>query len=170
MTPPPLFDAGLARRRLARAHRIGYADFLMRRVVDDLDDRLGAVLRTSPPPSTSRRPRRSRRKPCAAAGGGSGGVLRLYPSRSPGAAVADPEALPVPAQSFDLAVSLLALQHVNDLPGTLAQLRRALRPDGPVSSAASSAGGRLTELRQAFVEAESEVEGGISPRVAPFAE
>ncbi|RZK81273.1 MAG: SAM-dependent methyltransferase, partial [Methylobacterium sp.] len=46
MTAPPLFDTGLARRRLARAHRAGYADFLLRRVVDDLDDRLGAVLRT----------------------------------------------------------------------------------------------------------------------------
>jgi SAM-dependent methyltransferase len=87
----------------------------------------------------------------------------------PGAALADPEALPLPAQGFDLAVSLLALQHVNDLPGTLAQVRRALRPDGLFIGCLL--GGRtLTELRQAFGEAESEVEGGISPRVAPFAE
>lgn len=77
--------------------------------------------------------------------------------------------MPVPAQSFDLAVSLLALQHVNDLPGTLTQLRRALRPDGLFIGCLL--GGRtLTELRQVFGEAESEVEGGLSPRVAPFAE
>lgn len=168
MTPPPLFDAGLARRRLARAHRIGYADFLLRRVADDLDDRLGAVLRTFPTALDLATP-----TPIAAqalrAAGRAERVLRLSPLPEPGAAVADPEALPVPVQSFDLAVSLLALQHVNDLPGTLAQLRRALRPDGLFIGCLL--GGRtLTELRQAFGEAESEVEGGLSPRVAPFAE
>jgi SAM-dependent methyltransferase len=168
MTPPPLFDTSLARRRLARAHRAGYADFLLRRVVDDLDDRLGAVLRSFPMAVDLATP-----SPLAAerlrVSGRAERVLRLSPLMEPGAALADPEALPLPAQGFDLAVSLLALQHVNDLPGTLAQLRRALRPDGLFIGCLL--GGRtLTELRQAFGEAESEVEGGISPRVAPFAE
>ncbi|MFD0935514.1 SAM-dependent methyltransferase, partial [Methylobacterium trifolii] len=68
---------------------------------------------------------------------------------------------------LDLAVSLLALQGVNDLPGALVQLRRALRPDGLLL--ACLLGGRsLTELRQSFAQAESELEGGVSPRVAPF--
>ncbi|MCJ2036766.1 methyltransferase domain-containing protein [Methylobacterium sp. J-068] len=168
MTPPPLFDTGLARRRLARAHRAGYADFLLRRVVDDLDDRLGAVLRTFPHALDLATP-----SPLAAealrASGRAERVLRLGPLPEPGAVVADPEALPLGPQRFDLAVSLLALQHVNDLPGTLAQLRRALRPDGLFIGCLL--GGRtLTELRQVLGEAESEVEGGISPRVAPFAE
>jgi SAM-dependent methyltransferase len=63
----------------------------------------------------------------------------------------------------------LALQFVNDLPGTLIQIRRALKPDG-LLLAALIGGDSLIELREAFGEAESEVEGGASPRVAPFAD
>ena len=72
-------------------------------------------------------------------------------------------------ESLDLAVSGLAFQFVNDLPGLLAQIRRALKPDG-LLLAATIGGETLTELRQAFAAAESELEGGISPRVAPFAD
>jgi hypothetical protein len=61
----------------------------------------------------------------------------------------------------------LSLQFVNDLPGTLIQIRRALKPDG-LFMAALLGGETLIELRQAFAEAEAEVEGGVSPRVAPF--
>jgi hypothetical protein len=61
------------------------------------------------------------------------------------------------------------LQFVNDLPGTLVQIRRALKPDG-LFLAALIGGDTLTELRQAFATAEAEVEGGVSPRVAPFAD
>ena len=66
-------------------------------------------------------------------------------------------------------MSLLALHGVNDLPGTLAQVRRSLAADGLFIGCLL--GGRtLTELRQAFALAEAEVEGGASPRVAPFAD
>jgi len=65
--------------------------------------------------------------------------------------------------------SALSLQFVNDLPGTLIQIRRALKPDG-LLLAALIGGDSLTELREAFAQAESEVEGGVSPRVAPFAD
>ena len=58
---------------------------------------------------------------------------------------------------------------MNDLPGTLIQIRRALKPDG-LFLAALIGGDSLTELREAFAEAESEIEGGVSPRVAPFAD
>jgi SAM-dependent methyltransferase len=173
----PLFDTALARRRLARARRGGYADFLLARLVDDLDDRLAAVLRHFPDALDLGTP-----LPAAAerlrAGGRTDRVLRLAPVTEDGPpdaaghllrAVGDPEALPVAPGRFDLAVSLLALQHVNDLPGALVQLRRALRPDGLFLGCLL--GGRsLTELRQSFGAAESEVEGGVSPRVAPFAE
>ena len=71
--------------------------------------------------------------------------------------------------SLDLVVSALTLQFVNDLPGTLIQIRHALKPDG-LLLAALIGGERLAELRAAFAAAESEVEGGISPRVAPFAD
>lgn len=80
---------------------------------------------------------------------------------------ADEEALPFAGASLDLAVSALALQWVNDLPGTLAQIRRALKPDG-LFLAALLGGETLTELRQSFAAAEAEIEGGVSPRVAPF--
>ena len=79
------------------------------------------------------------------------------------------EALSLPPESLDLAVSALAFQFVNDLPGVLAQIRRALKPDG-LLLAAMIGGDTLSELRQAFAEAEAESEGGVSPRVAPFAD
>ena len=82
---------------------------------------------------------------------------------------ADEEALPFRDASLDLVVSGLALQFVNDLPGVLIQIRRALKPDG-LFVAALLGGETLTELRQSFAAAESEVEGGVSPRVAPFAD
>jgi SAM-dependent methyltransferase len=79
------------------------------------------------------------------------------------------EPLRFEAQSLDLVVSALAFQFVNDLPGVLAQIRRALRPDG-LLMAAMIGGDSLTELRQSFAAAEAELEGGVSPRVAPFAD
>jgi len=82
---------------------------------------------------------------------------------------ADEEALPFRDASFDLVVSALALQFVNDLPGTLIQIRRALKPDG-LLLAALAGGDTLTELRQAFAAAEAEIEDGISPRVVPFSD
>jgi SAM-dependent methyltransferase len=85
------------------------------------------------------------------------------------ALVANEEALPFADASLDLVVSALALQTVNDLPGTLVQIRRALKPDG-LLLAALLGGDTLRELRQSFAAAESEIEGGVSPRVAPFAD
>lgn len=79
------------------------------------------------------------------------------------------EELALAPQSLDLALSALAFQFVNDLPGLLAQIRRALRPDG-LLLAAMIGGDTLTELRQSFAAAEAECEGGVSPRVAPFAD
>ena len=81
----------------------------------------------------------------------------------------DEEWLPFRPGSLDLVVSGLALQFVNDLPGSLIQIRRALKPDG-LMLAALLGGRTLHELREALTEAEIEVEGGASPRVAPFAD
>lgn len=91
-------------------------------------------------------------------------ILRREP-----AFVADPEALPVGAASVDLVLSVLSLHGVNDLPGTLVQIRRALRPDG-LLLAAFFGGDTLNELRSCLEQAEIEVRGGVSPRVAPFAD
>ncbi|MCJ2084527.1 methyltransferase domain-containing protein [Methylobacterium sp. E-005] len=167
--PATLFDTAAARQRLARALRSGYASFLLDRLADDLDDRLAAVLRSFPTvldlatPVPVAVPILDRRYPEAK-------HLRLAPLREPGGnrIVGDPELLPLAPESLDLAVSLLALHGANDLPGTLVQLRRALRPDG-LFVGCLLGGATLTELRQSFGQAESEIEGGISPRVAPFA-
>lgn len=83
--------------------------------------------------------------------------------------VGDEEALPFAEATFDLVSSVLSLHTVNDLPGALVQIRRALKPDG-LFVAALFGGETLRELRQAFAEAESELTGGITPRVAPFAD
>lgn len=83
--------------------------------------------------------------------------------------VADEEVLPFAAASFDLVISLLNLHWVNDLPGALLQIRRALKPDG-LFLAALFGGETLKELRRSLAEAEIAAEGGLSPRVSPFAD
>ncbi len=82
---------------------------------------------------------------------------------------ADEEFLPFAPGSFDLIVASLSLHWINDLPGALLQLRRALRPEG-LLLASLPALGTLAELRSALTEAESEIAGGASPRVSPFPE
>lgn len=81
--------------------------------------------------------------------------------------VADPEALPFAGNRFDLVLSCFLLHAVNDLPGALVQIRRALRPDG-LFLAALPGGETLRELRQVLMEAEIELADGASPRVMPF--
>ncbi|MCJ7788484.1 MAG: methyltransferase domain-containing protein [Methyloceanibacter sp.] len=83
--------------------------------------------------------------------------------------VCDEDALPFKEASLNLIVSGLALHRVNDLPGALIQIRRALAPDGLFMAALLGARA-LTELRTALLEAEAEMAGGASPRVAPFAD
>lgn len=82
---------------------------------------------------------------------------------------ADEEALPFAPAAFDLVVSNLALHWVNDLPGALIQICRALKPDG-LLLAAFPGGATLVELREVLMAAELELEGGASPRVSPFAD
>lgn len=81
--------------------------------------------------------------------------------------VADEEALPFAEKSIDALFSNMVLHWVNDLPGTLAQIRSALRPDG-LFMAALAGGETLKELRECLMQAEMEISGGASPRVSPF--
>jgi SAM-dependent methyltransferase len=90
--------------------------------------------------------------------------------RAGGLAVAgDEEWLPFAAESFDLIVASLSLHWVNDLPGALLQLRRTLRPDG-LFLASLPGLGTLHELRAALAETETQLRGGLAPRVSPFPE
>jgi len=164
---PLIFDRALLRLRRRRAMALGPATFLLDRVADDMADRLAAVLRRfdvavdlgTPGPAVR----------TAIARLGSVGTIVAADAISGGAVVADEEMLPFGDATIDLVVSALALQFANDLPGVLVQIRRALKPDG-LFLAALLGGETLTELRQSFAEAESDVEGGVSPRVAPFAD
>ncbi len=174
MTERPLiFDRALLRGRRHRAAVLGPVTFLLDRAADDLADRLAAVLRRFDLALDLGTPGEA---VCLAlARLGSVGTILKSDTIAPGGAradkfvLADEEALPFGEGSLDLVVSALALQFVNDLPGTLVQIRRALKPDG-LFLAALIGGETLTELRQSFAVAESEVEGGASPRVAPFAD
>ena len=83
--------------------------------------------------------------------------------------IAEEDFFPFASKSLDLVVSNLNLHTVNDLPGALLQIRQSLKPDG-LFIAALLGGETLYELRQCFAEAELEIMGGLSPRVAPFAD
>jgi SAM-dependent methyltransferase len=170
-----LFDRSLLRKRRDRfAGEIAAHDFLLGHVAAEIADRLGAILRDFP---------------LALDLGAYDGTLgraiaklprvgaTIYAESAPKLAalcprpafVCDEDLLPLKEGSLSLVVSGLALHRVNDLPGALIQIRRALRPDGLFMGAAL--GGRsLAELRHALLEAEAEETGGASPRVAPFAD
>jgi SAM-dependent methyltransferase len=171
---PLIFDRHLLRARRRRAAAAGAETFLLDRVAADLAERLTAVLRRfdcvldlGTPTDVLRR---------ALTGVESVGTIVAADAQWLHAradarrfVVADEEALPFAVATFDLVVSALSLQFVNDLPGVLVQVRRVLKPDG-LLLAALAGGDTLTELRQSFAAAESEIEGGVSPRVAPFAD
>ncbi|MCX7899897.1 MAG: methyltransferase domain-containing protein, partial [Methylocystis sp.] len=163
--PPRIFDRALLRRRLRRALGGGAPDFLMTRAADDLADRLRLVMRDFPRSLDLGTPTPHFTQAVIA----SGRSAPLRVGLANGDVIADEEALPFAPASFDLVVSGMALQWANDLPGALAQIRRVLTPDGMLL-ACLPGGASLVELRAAFAQAEEQVTGGASPRVAPFAD
>ncbi|AVO47131.1 SAM-dependent methyltransferase [Phreatobacter cathodiphilus] len=167
------FDQQLVGRRRVRAARGEPADFLLAQVAEDLADRLALVQRSFTAIADVATPTDALREAIAGRGWplplAAEPVESLARRRAAPVVVAPADALPFRDQSLDLAVSALGLQFVDDLPGVFAQVRRALKPDG-LFLAAMLGGDTLTELRQAFAAAESEIDGGLSPRVAPFAD
>lgn len=176
MAIPQITDRKLLRARFGRALRGGdpEARFLVDRAMQDIETRLSAV---------------SRQFPAALVINGFSGaaVDRLKQSgrietvfdmepvaeavgpETMNAIVGDEERLPIASASLDLIVSPLTLHFVNDLPGTLVQLHRALKPDG-LFLASLLGGSTLSELRRSFIEAEATLRGGISPRFLPLAD
>ena len=170
-----VFDRRRVRLNRARA-AAGFAsvDFLVREVADRIADRLDDIRRTFPLALDLG----CHRGELGQALAGRGGIQRLIQADlapdmaalAGGSAIAcDEELLPFVEGSLDAVFSCLSLHWVNDLPGALVQIRRALRPDG-LFLAAFFGGESLVELRQAWLEAESIVEGGASPRISPFAD
>jgi SAM-dependent methyltransferase len=171
---PLIFERQLLRARRNRAVAAGPETFLLDRVAADLAERLTTVLRRFDLVLDLGTPGDVLRAALAALPSvgsviSARAALARGEARAPHFVIADEEALPFRAAVFDLVVSALSLQFVNDLPGTLIQVRRLLKPDG-LFVAALAGGETLTELRQSFAAAESEIEGGVSPRVAPFAD
>lgn len=169
------FDRKLLRRRRNRA-ATGLAgfEFLMAEVAERLVDRLADVRRAFPLAIDLGCHTGQVGRVLA----GRGGIETLIQvdlgenmTRRAGgpSVVADEEAIPFAAGSLDAVLSSLSLHWVNDLPGALVQIRRALKPDG-MFLAAMLGTGTLAELQQALSEAEIAEEGGLSPRVSPFAD
>ncbi len=172
---PELFDRGLfkSRRRRALAGAKAGADFLLKAVAEDLQDRLLFISRTfgtavdlgghtglvSQAIRNSGKAERHLRAD----------LLVPDPSLPPPDFVFDDALLPLRDQSVDLVVSGLNLQFVNDLPGTFVQVRRALAPDGLFLATLPGAG-TLSELRDSLTRAELELTGGAAARVMPFAD
>ena len=156
-SPPTLFDTGLLARRRARAGRIGGADFLHRAVAGEIAERLTEVKRSFTDPVLIGPQPEVWAEALAGAG--------VPPPRR----LPDGDVLPLAEGAHDLVVHALALHWANDPVGQLVQARRALRPDG-LFLAALFGGETLGELRAALAEAEIEVSGGLSPRVAPMGE
>ena len=153
--PPLLFDSRAQAMRRARALRIEGDRFLLCEAVEGIKARLAPVNRAF--------------LSALAVDGRAAEMLQSSAAQWNIATFDSGEKLGVADNSFDLAVSILSLHGLNDLPGALLQIRRALKPDG-LFVAALFGGATLSELRDAFATAEIETLGGITPRVAPFAD
>ncbi len=171
---PLIFDRPLLRRRLDRALAGDGDDFLLARAAEDLVERLSTVKRSFGSVLDLGTPRANVAAALADAFPDAE-ITRAAPSaRALGRGrwrglVADEEQQPFAPESFDLVVSIQALHAVNDLPGALVQVRRALKPDG-LFLGCLFGGATLTEMRESFSAAEVEIKGGTSPRVAPFSD
>ena len=151
---PPLFDFSATARARVRAARLAGDRFLDAAATEGLADRLAAVVKRferglwigdAVPPEIAAF---AQQWVCADF---------------------DADEVLATEGGFDVAASLFSLQAINDLPGALVQVRRALKPDG-LFVAALLGGNTLAELREAFAHAETLTRGGISPRVSPFAD
>jgi NADH dehydrogenase [ubiquinone] 1 alpha subcomplex assembly factor 5 len=167
-----IFDANVVRRHRTRAAaRLGSVSTVLEdlaaRLLDRLDDtktRFGSALeiggRGCVAPELARRG-------CQVVSADFSAKMAAIAGGLPVAI--DGEALPFAAGTFDLIVAHLSLHWVNDLPGALLQLRRALKPGG-LFLASMPVLGTLAELRTALLEAEAALTGGASPRVSPYPE
>lgn len=173
-----VFDRSLVRRRRDRAAaQFAGFDFLVREAANRLVDRMDDVIRRFPSVldlgchtgqvagELRARDAFEHLVQCDL----SPRMARLAAANGCASVVADEEWLPFKDASFDLVVSCLSLHWVNDLPGALVQIRRVLKPEG-LFLGVMLGGDTLKPLRDSLAAAEMEMDGGISPRVSPFAD
>jgi SAM-dependent methyltransferase len=146
----------------ARARESGGEDFLLAHAAADLAERLMAVDRRFEKAALIA-PLPAKAAETILAGNRIGALHQVSTLDAPD------ETLPLAPQSLDLVMSLLCLHQNNDVPGALIQMKRALKPDG-LMLAVMPGGETLKELRFALTQAETEIHGGASPRVLPFAD
>ena len=168
-----VFDRPAVRRHRDRAAAsIDDADFLFRESAERLLDRLNDVTRTFPlaldlgchsGTAAAAHAKIGRLIQCDM----SPALARRAAGNGRATFVADEDFLPVADGSLDLVISNLSLHWVNDLPGALIQVRRALKPDGLFLGALLGTD-TLKELRAVLLEAEAEIAGGAGRRVSPF--
>lgn len=149
--PPALTDRPALERFRARARRAP-AFFLHEEAADEVQERLAEVNRTFTAPA----------------------VVTPFPEvwegRLPGARlIPDTEVLDLEPGAHDLVVHALALHWADDPLGQIIQSTRALQPDG-LFIGVLFGGQSLHELRAVLAQAESDVAGGLSPRVVPMGE
>ncbi|MCU0830059.1 MAG: class I SAM-dependent methyltransferase [Rhizobiaceae bacterium] len=176
LSPPQVFDEKAALLHRLRGAAMGEGEgkhFLLKRAADDLVDRLAAVQRPFPQAvglfsgtETIRQALSFARPKCEVT------LVEAHPllaAHAPETIFSAQAAFGMIERRFDLAVSLLAMQSINDLPGFLVQARRLLRPDGLFIGCQFGAG-TLSELRDVLLATEADMSGGASPRVHPFAD
>lgn len=175
-SPPQIFDRDkLRQRRQAFARQYGDYDFLRARVSSDLETRVADTPRIfetmlelgGAEGRLSQTLLGQNRTKSAIVGDTADLFLKAAAASGLEAVFADEEALPFETERFDLVVSPLTLHWVNDLPGALVQIRRVLKPDGLFLGALFGAG-TLAELRDVLTEAETDLTGGLSPRLSPL--
>ena len=156
-----VFDRDQIRRQRQRAGRKSpQYDFLFNWSIVQLQERLALIRRQFPR--------------CVQIGGRGQAITKAdfgieHSTRTEIDVICEEDFFPFAPDSLDLVTSNLTLHTVNDLPGALLQIRQSLKPDG-LFIAAMLGGETLRELRQCLGEAELALRGGVSPRVAPFAD
>lgn len=150
---PEIVDRDALLRNRARAMRMAKpADFLHRLALDEVKERLDLVNTAFTKPAIVT------------------GFPKIWSSVFPGALVVpDDDTLDLQPGTHDLIIHAMSMHWSNDPVGQLIQSRRALKPDG-LFLGVLLGGQTLNELRTALAEAESQVTGGLSPRVAPMGE
>lgn len=150
--PPRLTDPSALRRNRARAARIGREDWLHALVQAEIEDRLSEINKRFTAPAVVT------------------GNPAFWAAAMPSARVVpDEPVLDLEPGRHDLVIHALALHWADDPVGQMVQSARALIPDG-LFIAVLPGGETLAPLRAALAQAEVEITGGLSPRVAPLGE
>jgi NADH dehydrogenase [ubiquinone] 1 alpha subcomplex assembly factor 5 len=174
--PPHLFNRDKLRQRRERlAPGFSEYDFLRNRIIKELESRLDDTPRrfrsglelSAAGGALSERLQATGKCAAMLAADPAPAFVAAAEARGLKAAQADEEALPFAREHFDLVLSPFSLHWVNDLPGALIRIRETLEPDGLFLGALAGAGS-LAELRAALTEAETEITGGLAPRLSPL--